>query len=70
MVSDHWSPVALLKRCELMKSMRVYRKEFNVTKPIKLTTKEKREERKKETNEENVAVLSDKFKSNRNLNES
>lgn len=42
MVSDHWSPVALLKRCELMKSMRVYRKEFNVTKPIKLTTKEKR----------------------------
>lgn len=53
-----------------MKPMRVYRKEFNVTKPIKLTTKEKREERKKETNEENVAVLSDKFKSTRNLNES
>lgn len=44
-------------------------KRVQCNKTNKINNKRERE-RKNETNEENVAVLSDKFKSTRNLNES
>lgn len=46
-------------------------KRVQCNKTNKINNKRERERgRKKEINEENVAVLSDKFKSTRNLNES